>query len=103
MDQEPRATVLVVDDESDAADLLKEILESAGYRASTATNGRDAVAFYRAEHPDAVLLDINMPAMDGLAALLEIRRIDPNARVAMLTANAQQSAVREAVQAGARD
>src|SRR5581483_8042977 len=103
IDRDERASVLVVDDECDAADLLKEILESAGYRASTAANGIDAVALYQEERPDAVLLDINMPVMDGLTALHEIRRIDPDARIAMLTASAQHMAVREAVEGGALD
>jgi two-component system chemotaxis response regulator CheY len=50
-----------------------------------------------------VLLDITMPDMDGLTALKEIRSVNPNARVAMVTAMGQQSIVMEALKAGASD
>ena len=64
---------------------------------------KEAVEQYQAENPDAVLMDITMPEMDGLAALKAIREIDPQARVAMLTALGQQGVVIEAIKAGARD
>ena len=48
-------------------------------------------------------MDITMPEMDGLAALKEIRKMDPNARVAMVTAMGQQAIVMEALKAGAKD
>jgi two-component system chemotaxis response regulator CheY len=48
-------------------------------------------------------MDITMPEMDGLAALKEIKKIDPSARVAMVTAMGQQSIVMEALKSGARD
>ena len=51
-----------------------------------AENGREAIIKYAEWRPDAVLMDITMPEMDGLAALKEIRKLDPNARVAMVTA-----------------
>lgn len=49
------------------------------------------------------MLDITMPDMDGLEALKELRKIDPGARIAMVTAMGQQSIVLEAIKAGARD
>ena len=66
-------------------------------------NGAVAVNAYMANRPDAVLMDVTMPEMDGLAALKAIRSSDPNARVVMLTALGQESVVLEAIKSGAKD
>ncbi|MBI3762771.1 MAG: response regulator, partial [Chloroflexi bacterium] len=74
-----------------------------GHEVLEADNGVNAVSAYKTARPDAVLMDITMPEMDGLAALKEIRAADPNARVVMLTALGQESVVLEAVKSGAKD
>src|SRR3979411_3456329 len=79
------------------------VLQEHGHDVFQAENGVEAVRQYAEHRPDAVLLDITMPEMDGLAALKEIRRIDPAARVAMVTAMGQQALVMEALRAGAKD
>ena len=68
-----------------------------------ARTGREAVEQYKSTSPDAVLLDIIMPDMDGLSALKEIRALDADARVAMFTSMNGQSIVMEALQAGAKE
>ena len=68
-----------------------------------AENGLDAIAKYKETKPDAVLLDITMPEMDGLTALKEIRKVDPEAKVAMVTAMGQQSMIMDAIKSGAKD
>jgi two-component system, chemotaxis family, chemotaxis protein CheY len=68
-----------------------------------ASNGRDGVAVYGREKPDAVLMDVTMPEMDGIAALRAIMASDPTARVVMVTAMGQQGVVMDAIRAGARD
>src|ERR671933_533623 len=80
-----------------------KVLQDNGHEVVQAENGVDAVRQFAEHRPDAVLLDITMPEMDGLAALREIRKFDPNARVAMVTAMGQQAIVKEALQAGAQD
>src|SRR3979490_692421 len=80
-----------------------KILQENGQDVVQAENGLEAVKKYAEWHPDAVLMDITMPEMDGLAALKEIRRMDPTARVAMVTAMGQQAIVMEALKAGAKD
>lgn len=96
-------TVLVVDDAQFLRVRLSRMLTEHGYDILEAENGDRAIAQYEANTPDAVLLDITMPDMDGLEVLREIRGKDPSARVVMLTALGQQSIVLEAIKAGARD
>ncbi len=97
------ATLLVVDDAAFMRMRCSKLLTESGYQVIEAENGLQAVKQYEAHRPDAVLLDITMPEMDGLTALREIRKLDPNAKVAMVTAMGQQSTVMEALKAGARD
>ena len=68
-----------------------------------AENGKIAVELYAELKPDAVLLDITMPIMDGLAAAKSILASDPSAIVLMCTALGQQNLVIEAIQAGVKD
>jgi len=82
---------------------MSKILSTAGYAVLQAGNGADAIEQYRTSRPDAVLMDITMPEMDGITALRKIIAIDPGARVAMVTALGQQQIVLEAVKSGARD
>jgi two-component system chemotaxis response regulator CheY len=95
--------ILVVDDAAFMRVRAAKVLTDNGHEVAQAENGREAVQLYKEWRPDAVLLDITMPEMDGLTALKEIRKLDPNARVAMVTAMGQQGIVMEALKAGARD
>ncbi|TJX66290.1 response regulator [Soehngenia saccharolytica] len=96
--------VLVVDDAIFMRMKLKDILEKNGFEVvAEAQNGLEAVEKYKAEKPDLVTMDITMPEMDGITALKEIKKIDPNAKVIMCSAMGQQSMVMEAIQSGAID
>ena len=97
------AKILVVDDAAFMRMRCSKLLAENGHEVVEAGTGREAVEQYKKTSPDAVLLDITMPDMDGLSALKEIRAIDSDARVAMVTAMGQQSIVMEALQAGAKD
>ncbi len=97
-------TVLVVDDAMFMRATVKRILENGGYEVvGEAENGKIAVELYAELKPDAVLLDITMPIMDGLAAAKSILASDPAAVVLMCTALGQQNLVIEAIQAGVKD
>ena len=97
------AKILVVDNAAFMRMKCARLLTSSGHEVVEASNGVEAVERYKTEKPDAVLLDITMPDMDGLQALKELRKLDPNAKVAMVTAMGQQSMVMEALKSGASD
>jgi two-component system chemotaxis response regulator CheY len=97
------AKVLVVDDAAFMRARACKLLQAHGHEVVQAENGADAVRQYAEHRPDAVLMDITMPRMNGLAVLKEIRKIDPDARVAMVTAMGQQAIVLEALRAGVKD
>ena len=74
------AKVMVVDDAAFMRLRACKVLQDNGHEVVQAENGADAVRQYQEQRPDAVLMDITMPEMDGLAALKEIRKLDPAAR-----------------------
>ncbi|MDD5679882.1 MAG: response regulator [Candidatus Omnitrophica bacterium] len=78
--------ILVVDDEVSIVQLAKFRLESNNYEVVTATNGKEALEKIKQEKPDAVLLDVMMPELDGLSVLKRIRETDKNLPVFMFTA-----------------
>lgn len=67
-----RATVLVVDDDADAVSTMRDILEEEGHNVLSARNGREALQVALQTIPDLVLLDLNMPEMDGRAFLAAV-------------------------------
>ena len=96
--------VLFVDDSAFMRSILKGIILKEPYElAGEAGNGREAVALYRDLKPDLVTMDIVMPEMNGIDAVREIRSLDPEAKVIMVSAMGQQGMVIDAIQAGARD
>jgi two-component system chemotaxis response regulator CheY len=97
------ATIMVVDDAAFMRQRCSQMLSQNGYKVIEAGSGTEAVAKYKENKPDGVLLDITMPDMDGLSALKELIAIDGNARVSMVTAMGQQSIVIDALKSGAKD
>jgi two-component system chemotaxis response regulator CheY len=96
--------VLIVDDAAFMRMMIKEILTKNGYSVvGEASDGAQAVEKYKELGPDLVTMDITMPEMDGITALKEIKKFDPNARIIMCSAMGQQAMVIDAIQAGAKD
>ncbi|MCX5698449.1 MAG: response regulator [Candidatus Omnitrophica bacterium] len=78
--------ILVVDDEPDFLEMIKLRLEANNYEVITALNGKEGLEKVKQEKPDAVLLDILMPELDGLRVLKRIRRENKNLPVFIITA-----------------
>ena len=97
------ATVLLAEDNASVRMSVRETLRKLGHDVLEVTNGLDAVRVYRDMVPDVVLMDIGMPAKDGLTAAKEIRDFDPFARVAMLTAYGMENIVQQARELGVSD
>ncbi|GGF96836.1 response regulator [Paenibacillus aceti] len=96
--------ILIVDDAAFMRMMVRDILTKNGFEVvGEAQDGAQAIEKYKELHPDLVTMDITMPEMDGIAALKEIKQIDPNAKVIMCSAMGQQAMVIDAIQAGAKD
>jgi two-component system chemotaxis response regulator CheY len=95
--------ILIVDDAAFMRMRCAKLLTDNGFEVAEAADGSEALEKYKEHKPDAVLLDITMPNMDGISTLKELLKIDPGARIAMVTAMGQQSMVIEALKTGARD
>jgi DNA-binding NtrC family response regulator len=96
--------VAIVDDDSAFASYLRTFLSLRGYEARCYTRGDELLAAMKqSEAPDAVLLDVMMPGLDGLATLRALKASRPEAQVIMLSGRNQASTIVEAVRAGATD
>lgn len=73
---EPKFLILVVDDSADNVAMISLFLQQQGYRVVTAGNGEDAIAIATQMMPNLILMDINLPALDGLGATRRIREND---------------------------
>ena len=78
--------ILIVDDEPDFLEVMSTRLEANDYEVTTAANGEDALNYIKNNKPDAVLLDILMPGIDGLEVLRRIRKMDDSLPVYIITA-----------------
>lgn len=98
------ARVLVTDDAAFMRMQLRDIISKAGHEVvGDAENGKVAIEKYKELRPDLVTMDITMPEMNGVDAVKEIKKVDPNAKIIMCSAMGQQRMVVEAIQAGAKD
>jgi len=96
--------ILVVDDAAFMRMMIKDVLSKNGYEIlGEAENGQKAIEKFKELNPDLVIMDITMPEVDGIQAVKEIKKIDPNAKIIMCSAMGQQAMVIESIQAGARD
>jgi DNA-binding NtrC family response regulator len=95
--------VLLVDDEKDFVEALAERMENRGMNVTSTTSAKDAIKKVEKESYDAIVLDLQMPEMDGLEALSEIKKIKPEMQIILLTGHATVEKGIEAMKLGAMD
>jgi DNA-binding NtrC family response regulator len=95
--------VLVVDDEENIRQILKEYLNEFGYDVVCAVNGQEALQIYKNGRFDVILSDLVMRPVDGLELLSEIKKVDPDAIFIMVTGYPSIESALEAIKKGARD
>jgi len=93
--------LLIVDDEVEICEFLKSFFEDRDFKVAVANDGTQAVDKVSVFHPDVVLLDIQMPGMDGLQTLKKIKEMQPKVKVIMVTAVETQEKIEEAMRLGA--
>ena len=97
--------ILIVDDQKDVGTALERLLRYAGHDAVSVTGGAEALAMLHVRKPSLLVLDVNMPELDGLTVLRTIKEHDElkDVRVAMYSADAQHATMVEAKRLGAVD
>lgn len=95
--------ILVVDDEGDICDFVKNFFQERGYEVLTAASGEDAIEITKKENPELILLDIRMKGMDGIATLKHLKELNRKQKIIMVTALEDQDKMDEASRLGACD
>ena len=100
----PRIRILIADDHTLVRQGLRQLCEGMGgfTVVAEAANGAQAVTLARTAQPDVILMDIVMPDVDGVAAIRQIMRESPNARIIALTMYREEQYMLDAIRAGAR-
>ena len=100
----PEYTVLLCDDSAFIRRMMRDILTEGGVeKIVEACNGCEAVERYMERRPDLVFMDIVMPEKTGIEALAEIKKLDPEARVVILSSTGTKKNLKMAIDAGAHD
>ncbi|WP_211230041.1 response regulator [Desulfovirgula thermocuniculi] len=93
----------MVDDEESVCEFLREVCEDAGYKVQVALDGKEALASFKKDPPDTVLLDIRMPELDGMQVMDLIHELNPHVPVILMTAFGTTEMAIEAMKKGAFD
>lgn len=98
-----KGSILLVDDSKMSRNMLRALVEEAGYAVvAEAGDGEAAIEAYKQSNPDLVTMDITMPKMDGIESLKHIMKVNPSAKVIMITAAGQENKLIEAIKLGAK-
>jgi two-component system chemotaxis response regulator CheY len=98
------ARVLVADDSSTMRKIILRLLRGVGVTSAVeAADGAEAIKLFKPGEFDVVLMDWNMPHKNGLEVIREIRKLDAEVKIIMVTTEAEKSRVKEGIQAGVSD
>src|SRR5262245_6373363 len=103
MTVETARDILIVDDDRQVRDVLHQIFLTAGYKCRLAQDGREGVAVFRTARPPLTVTDLKMPVMTGIELLQQVREVDPDAAVIVLTGAADVKTAIESLKLGAHD
>ncbi len=95
--------ILIVDDEAKIRNILSKVLKDEGYEVSTASSGEEAIESSATAPPNLVLMDLSLPGMDGISAMVEIRKEVPELDVIIITAYGTIESAVDAIKKGAYD
>lgn len=95
--------LLIVDDDFPTCDFLKRFLEISGYQVFIANDGESALLTVKEKKPNIVFLDIRMPGVSGIKVLQQIKEIDSNVKVIMMTAVKDEEMIKLTKEYGASD
>ena len=98
-----KGQILVIDDEQAIRDLISEVLNVAGYEVSIATDGLDGLNKIRKQKYDLIILDVNLPKLDGFAILEKVRESAPTQPIIMISARTDKDDVTHGLRLGADD
>jgi two-component system cell cycle response regulator len=101
--KEKKGKVLIVDDAPDTLEIIQKLFHYEGYDVLIASTGEEGVKKFKEENPEVILMDINLPGIDGTEALRRIRTINPQQCVVILTAFATVENAIQALKEGASD
>ena len=95
------AKILVIDDDAHDRDLIGAVLEERGYEVILAENGRTGLMLCYRQHPDAVVLDLRMPELDGRSVLQQFRTLNPTLPVVVFSGEGTDEVEQEVLNRGA--
>ncbi len=95
------AKILIVDDEKDLGNILELILKRKGYQVITVLDGYKAIEEIKKTHYDLILMDIRLPGINGVETFIQIKEIDPEIKVVMMTGFAVENLIEKALREGA--
>jgi CheY-like chemotaxis protein len=83
------ARILIIDDEDLVRGTLCQYLEAAGHELLVAENGQQGIEMYKANRPDLVISDVHMPTKEGISTLVELRRLNIDTKIIMMSGGAR--------------